>query len=112
MEGLNRFLGTELPAFEEEFLTALSVPNHGLTRRDTFFYRLLCLIYHRRERTFARPIERELASAPGPLSDFERGRLLGVIESLQKARSISSHMYCMLQSEIQDRKDWSVDKIE
>jgi hypothetical protein len=79
----------------------------GLNRRETFFYRLLCLIYHRREKTFARPIERELARKSGPLSDFDRGHLLGVIDSLHKAKSISLNMYMMLQSELQDRKDWS-----
>lgn len=77
----------------------------GLNRRQTFFYRMLCLIYHRREKSFAMPIQRDLASKPGPLSDFERGRLLGIIDSLHRAKSISGHMYCMLQFEIQNRKD-------
>lgn len=83
----------------------------GLNRRETFFYRALCFVFHRRERTFARPIERELASKAGALSDFERGRLLGIIDALHKAKSISAHMYCMLQSEIQDRKDWSARRV-
>jgi len=83
----------------------------GFNHRETFFYRLLHLIFHRREKTFARPVERELASTHGPLSDFDRGRLLGIIDSLYKAKSISSHMYTMLQCEIQERKDWSVPKV-
>lgn len=83
----------------------------GLNRREAFFYRVLCFVFHRREGTFARPIERELANKVGALSDFERGRLLGIIDALHKAKSISAHMYCMLQSEIQDRKDWSVHRV-
>ncbi|MGZ8195041.1 MAG: hypothetical protein ACXWTH_05390 [Methylosarcina sp.] len=77
----------------------------GLNRREVFFYRLLCLMYHRREKMFSRPIERELASMSGPLSDFKRGLLLGKIDGLYMARSISLNMYYMLQCEIQNRKD-------
>jgi len=87
----------------------LDVPKYfGLNGRETFFYRFLCLVNHRREMKFARMVARELDSAnDGPLSDFERGRLLGILDGLFQARAISEHMYCLLQIQIQDRKDWS-----
>ena len=79
-----------------------------LSRRETFFYRLLCLLCHRREKKFGRVVMREIDShEEGALSEFARGRLLGILDGLYWSRSISEHMHVLLQTVIQERKDWS-----
>jgi len=87
----------------------LDVPHYfALTIREAFLYRLLCVIYHRRERKFARAVARELEEhTDGPLSDLARGHLLGILEGLHWSKAISEHMHLLLQIRIQDRKDWS-----
>ena len=78
----------------------------GFNRLQTILYRITSFIFYRQEKSRALSVKNSLESSQGALTDFERGRLLGVLENLHRTKVISKIMYCMLQSEIQDRKDW------
>jgi hypothetical protein len=86
---------------------ALDVPAYfGLNSRETFFYRVLCLVYHRQDDKYARAVVKELEKyGNGPLSDFARGQLLGIIDGLYWSKAISEHMHVLLQTTIQARKN-------
>ena len=55
---------------------------------------------------FARIVARELdAEKQGTLSDFARGRLLGILDGLLWSKSISENMHGLLQIAIQRRTE-------
>jgi hypothetical protein len=100
------------PEPDESALLALDVPRYfklGLIKGT--LYRLAGMFLYRREKRYARRLLQIMESTL-PLSNFQRGNLLGMIDAWDISGDISPLMHAMLQIIVQDEKYWELNEKE